>query len=347
MKRECDQPHAPIEGGHGHAQAHAHASGDGHGHGQGLHRPRQRRALLFCILLTLVMMAAEIAGGIWTGSLMLLSDAAHMLSHVVALAVSYVAVRLAGRAADERSHFGFYRAEILGAFLNGIGLVGFTAWILYEAVHRFLEPVAIPGAEMTAIAALGLVVNLVTAWILSRAGAHDLNTRSAFLHMLGDTFSSLAIVIGGGVLWATGWSWIDPTLSLVVALVILWWGVGLLRRSAAVLLELAPEHVDPGAVERALVTEIGEVLDVHDLHVWEITSGYVCLTAHVVVEDAPLSAMHAVREKATRLVRERFHVGHATLQIETEHAHEHLPAARSAGAAHGDRSATPHEEDRA
>jgi cobalt-zinc-cadmium efflux system protein len=327
-ERTCDQPHAPI------AEAHEHAHGDGahahvHSHASlasAEHRPRQRRALLVCIALTFATMVVEIAGGIWTGSLMLLSDAAHMLSHALALLVSYVAVRLAGRAASERSHFGFYRAEILGAFLNGIGLLVFTGWIVWEAAHRFLDPVSVPGAEMTAIAVLGLVVNLVTASILFRAGAQDLNTRSALLHMLGDTLSSVAIVVGGGVLWYTGWQWIDPALSLGVALLIVIWGYGLLRQSAAILLELAPQSIDPAEVRAAIVGQVPGVLDVHDLHVWEITSGYVCLTAHVVVEDGLLSATHRVRDDTCALVRERFRVAHATLQIEAPHVHAASPA---------------------
>ena len=155
-------------------------------------------------------MVIEVVGGVLTGSLMLISDAAHMLSHAVALFISYVAIRLAAQPVGEASHYGHYRAEILGAFLNGLGLLVLTGWILWEAIHRFVEPVAVAGGEMTLIALFGLAVNVLTAVILARAGTDDLNTKSAFLHMLGDMFSSVAIVVGGLVLWRTGWTWVDP-----------------------------------------------------------------------------------------------------------------------------------------
>jgi cobalt-zinc-cadmium efflux system protein len=283
-----------------------------------VHRPRQRRALLICVALTTAAMFVEIAGGLWTNSLMLLSDAAHMLSHALALGISYAAVRLAGRAPSARSHYGLFRAEILGALVNGLGLLVFTAWIGWEAIERMLTPEPILGAEMTLIAIFGLAVNVGTAVILHRAGAEDLNTRSAFLHMLGDTLSSVAIVAGGVVVWATSWTWIDPVLSVLVALVILWWSIGLLRQSASILLERTPAHLDANEVRTALVEEVDEVLDVHDLHLWEITSGYVCMTAHLVVRDLRLSETHGVRAAACELVRERYHVGHATLQMEAQ-----------------------------
>jgi cobalt-zinc-cadmium efflux system protein len=171
---------------------------------------------------------------------------------------------------------------------------------------------------MTAVATLGLVVNLVTAVILARAGAEDLNTRSAYVHMLGDTLSSVAIVAGGAVLWATGWTWIDPALSLLVAGVILIWGVGLVRRSVSILLELAPRDADPAVVRGALLEGVPDLLDVHDLHVWEITSGYRCLTAHLVLSDRPVSETGPIQESVRRIARERFRVGHVTLQVETE-----------------------------
>lgn len=319
---DCTTRHEPLPIAHGPGHDHAHDIGHGHvhAHGRGLHRPRQRRALLLCIALTVAMMAAEIAGSLWTGSLMLLSDAAHMLSHALALSVSYVALRLATRDRHVRSHFGMYRTEILGAFLNGLGVLAFTAFIVYEAFERLQIETPILGGEMTLIAVLGLVTNLVTAVILARAGTHDLNTRSAYLHMLGDTLSSVAIVAGGGVLWATGWNWIDPVLSVLVAIVIFVWGFGLLRESTAILLEFAPVGADPDTVRQALIDGVPAILDVHDMHVWEITSGYVCMTAHVVVDDCRISETGDVHAAVAALVRERFHVGHVTLQLESSGA---------------------------
>jgi cobalt-zinc-cadmium efflux system protein len=262
------------------------------------------------------MMAVEILGGLWTDSLMLLSDAAHMASHALALIVSWFAFRLSALPRDSRSHFGLHRAEILAALANGVGLLAFTVWIAWEAIARFWSQTPVAGAEMTVIAAVGLVVNFLTAVILARAGTQDLNTRSAFLHMLGDTLSSVAIVIGGTVLWFTGWVWIDPLLSLLVAAVIVWWGIGLLRQALRVLLEQSPAHIEPDDVRAAILASVPAVHDVHDLHVWEITSGYVCLTAHLVVDDAPLAAAQAVQREVASLVEQRFRIGHATLQLE-------------------------------
>ena len=317
---DCLQPHAPTPPAPADGHAHSHSHGAGHSHvhiDPASHRPEQRRALVLCIALTAAMMVVEIVGSWWTGSLMLLSDAAHMLSHAVALGISYVALRLAGRAPSDRTHYGWYRAEILAAFLNGLGVLVLSIWIAVEAVHRFQEPRAIEGPEMTLIALLGLAVNVATAFILGKAGATDLNTKSAFLHMLGDTLSSVAIVVGGLVLWGTGWMWIDPALSLLVTVVVLIWGFGLLRESTSILLERTPKDLDTDEVRTSILSSVPEIVDVHDLHIWEITSGYVCLTAHVVVSDLPVSETHVIHEAAREHLRQSFGVGHVTLQFES------------------------------
>jgi cobalt-zinc-cadmium efflux system protein len=268
------------------------------------------------MVLTLGAMIAEIVGGLVTGSLMLLSDAVHMFSHAVSLGVSWCAIWMAARPRTPRSHYGLFRAEILASLVNGIGLLGLSGWIVVESIERLRAPVEIMGPELIVVAVVGLVVNVLTAWILARSGAEDLNTRSALLHMLGDLFSSVVIVIGGVVLMATGWVWLDPLLSMLVAFVILWWGVGLLRSSCSILLERAPEGLEPDEVLAAMRAEDG-VEDVHDLHIWEITSGYVCLTAHVLVEDTRVSETGALRETLCDVLWKRFHVAHVTLQVET------------------------------
>jgi cobalt-zinc-cadmium efflux system protein len=304
-------PHAAHPEPHGHPAPHTHSIG-----GLAAHRPRQRRALAWSALLTVAMLAVEVAGGLWTGSLMLLSDAVHMLSHAVALAVSYLAIRVADRPCTPRSHYGLHRAEILASLFNGLGLIAFTGWIGFEAVQRFFSAEHVQGLEMTGIAALGLAVNLLTAWILLRSGAEDLNTQSALLHLFGDLFSSVVILAGGVALVLTGQTWIDPLLSLLVALVVLAWGIGLLRASIGILLELAPAGVEPHEVEDVLRRGAPEVRGVHDLHVWEITSGYVCLTAHVVVDDARVSEVERVRAELCSLLWRQFRVAHVTLQME-------------------------------
>jgi cobalt-zinc-cadmium efflux system protein len=279
------------------------------------HRPRQRRALAISMVLTVAAMVAEFVTGTLTGSLMLLSDAVHMLGHVVSLAISYLAIWMAARPRTARSHYGLFRSEILASLLNGLGLLVLSGVIAFEAVERLQEPIPVQGMEMIVVAVIGLGVNIVTAWILSRSGAEDLNTRSALLHMMGDLFSSVVIVIGGIVLIWTGWMWVDPLLSLLVALVILWWSVGLLRSSCSILLERSPEGLEPEEVLAAMRDEPG-VKEVHDLHVWEITSGYICLTAHVVVEDRPVSETDALREALCDSLWNRYRVAHVTLQLE-------------------------------
>jgi len=321
----CRTLHAPV----GEPSLHSHGPGGGScSNSTDLEAPiaarppraKQQKALAWCIGLTLVTMIAEIVGGLVSGSLMLLSDAAHMLSHLVALSVSWFAIRMGSRPRTARSHYGLYRAEILASFINAVGLLVLSGWIVFESIERFQSPVEVQGKAMIAVAILGLVVNLITAKILSDAGAEDLNTKSALLHMLGDLFSSVVIVVGGLVLLQTGWNWIDPALSIAVALVILWWGIGLLRSSTSILLERAPECLEPAEVQRTLEAHEG-VHEVHDLHVWEITSGYICLTAHVVLQqDARLSESMAVRDELNDLLWSRYRVAHVTLQLEAEGA---------------------------
>ncbi len=316
---QCHTHHGPVaqrpedsadHAHHLHPAPHTHSVSGVEGH-----RPRQRRALLLSMGLTLVMMVVEFVGGLLFGSLMLLSDAVHMLSHAVSLGVSYLAITMAARPRTERSHYGLFRSEILGSLVNGLGMFLLSGWIIVEAIERLGDPIHVSGVQMVAIATIGLAVNAVTVWILARSGAEDLNTRSALLHMLGDLFSSVVIVAGGLVLILTGWTWLDPALSMLVAVLVLWWGIGLVRDSCSILLERAPRGVDPHVVKEAMSAEPG-VRDVHDLHVWEITSGYICLTAHVVVDDARVSETDPLRKALCELLWHRFRVAHVTLQME-------------------------------
>jgi len=278
-------------------------------------RPTQRRALGWCLGITIMAMVGEAIAGWLTGSLMLLSDAMHMLSHSVALGVSYIAICIGDLARTARSHFGLFRAEILASLFNALGLFALIGWIVYESIERLQSPVHIVGPAMVMVAIIGLLVNVATAWILGHSGAEDLNTRSALLHMLGDMFSSVVIVVGGVVLIQTGWNWLDPILSLIVALVIFWWAIGLLRSSCSVLLERAPDGVEPDEVHSLMRGEAG-VRSVHDIHIWEITTGYICMTAHVVVDDTRVSETARLRESICDALRKRFQIVHVTLQIE-------------------------------
>lgn len=277
-------------------------------------RQRARRALAGSLVLTLVMMVVEWVGAWWTGSLLLLSDAVHMAAHAIALGISWVGVRLATVPTGGRNHFGLYRAEVLAAFLNGLGVLGTTFFIVLEAVERARAPEPVRTVDLGVIAALGLVVNLVTAWWLHRAGGSDLNTRSAMVHMVTDAVSSVAVLLGAAVMLVTQWYWIDPALSLLVAAIVLRWGWDLLRESGAMLLELAPRGLDLSALRADLVAAVPGVVDVHDVHVWDITTGYRCATMHLVLAGGHRPG--AVRGAVAEWLRVHHGVGHATLQVD-------------------------------
>jgi cobalt-zinc-cadmium efflux system protein len=303
-----DHRHGPHEGPEGPADGAL---------GAGVHRGLSRRRLLASMALTGGMMAVELAGGLLTGSLALVSDAGHMFTHFFALGLSYFAIRIAARPAAPEQSYGLYRAEILAALVNGLFLAAVTLVIAWEAVTRFLEPVPIAGREMLLVAVAGLAVNLVSAGLLWGASHGDLNVRSAFLHMLGDTLSSVAVVAGAGVIMATGFVAIDPVLSLVIAAVIGWWSLRLLGASVRILLEATPPGVDLAALEAALVAADPHVRAAHDLHVWEITSGMRAMTAIVEVDAAlTVAEVTALQRRLRRLVHERFRVNHAIFQTE-------------------------------
>jgi cobalt-zinc-cadmium efflux system protein len=262
------------------------------------------------------MMIIEFVAGLWTGSLMLISDSIHMLSHATALGVSLLAVVLAQKESGKQFPFGFYRVEILAALFNGIGLAGFSLWIVYEAVLRMISPVAIMGPELTAVALIGLVVNLTTAVILHRAGLEDLNTKSAFLHMLADTVSSVAIVVGGFIVLVTNWVVVDPMLSMVVALLVGRWSWRLLRDSTLILLERKPDHLSLIEIQEKVHERFPEVHHIHDIHVWEITSQFICLSAHIVLEDMKLSESQRIRSSLVDYLTDHFGIAHSVIQVE-------------------------------
>ncbi|MEW5800299.1 MAG: cation diffusion facilitator family transporter [Bacteroidota bacterium] len=309
----CLHEHKPIIH---HSHEHGEHEHHHHTHEVNVHRPQQRRALFICVVLTALMMVVEFIAGYLTGSLMLVSDAIHMLSHATALSVSFLAVILAQRKTSEHLPFGLYRVEILAAFFNGIGLAGFSVWIVYEGVLRILNPVNILGPELTAVALIGLAVNLTTAVILQKAGLEDLNTKSAFLHMLADTFSSIAIVVGGIIISFTNWIIVDPILSMFVAVLVTRWSWGLLRDSVLILLERKPDNVNVAEIQSELRTEFPTIKDIHDLHIWEITSQFVCLSAHIVLDDMKLSETQNIRSNITEHLKHHFGIAHAVIQVE-------------------------------
>jgi cobalt-zinc-cadmium efflux system protein len=309
------------------SQFHDH---DDHDH-RHVHRAVERKRLILTMVLTGSTMIVEIVGGIMTGSLALLSDAGHMLTHFFALLVSFIAIKLATLPTRPNRSFGLYRVEVLAALFNGLTLLVITSAIFYEAIHRLLEPAPVKELPMFAVAVLGLVVNLVSAAILMDVGKSDLNVRSAFMHMVGDTASSVGIVIGAIVIYFTGWYIIDPLLSILIAVVILIWSWNLLRDSINILLETAPKHIDIDEVVAAICQEAPEIKDVHDVHIWEITSQMYSMTAHLEFrENCSVSECAEIFLRLGEQLSERFQISHANFSPEHPkhgdihgHAHDH------------------------
>lgn len=277
---------------------------------------RGERLVGAALLVSVAVLVLEAAGGWWSGSLALLSDAGHVLTDVLALGLSYVALRVARRPATAARTYGYVRIEILSALLNGALLLVVSVGIVLEGVRRLREPVAVAIGPMLGVALLGLLANAACAHLLRRAGG-GLNIRAAFLHVLGDLLSSGAVVIGGGVMLWTGWGWVDPLLACGIAIGILWGAFGLVREAVEVLLEAAPAHIDSGQVAAAIRSVPG-VRGVHDLHVWSLTSKMPALSGHVVVRRGALPESDRVLLQIQRLLAERFDLTHATIQIESE-----------------------------
>jgi cobalt-zinc-cadmium efflux system protein len=298
---------------HGHGHDHGHDHGHGHSHGPGAYRGADRRALTLAALLTTTFMVAEVVGGLLTGSLALLADAGHMLSDSFSLLLALGAVWLAARPATARRTFGFKRAEILAALVNGMTLVLIAAWIVYEAIGRLGDPPEIESGGMLVVALLGLLVNVVAAFILSRAEGDSLNVSAAFRHVLADLLGSVGVIAAALIILATGWELADPLISLVIALLIAASAWSILRESTEILLEAAPRDLDTEEIGQAMAA-MPDVVEVHDLHVWTITSGFPALSAHVVV--AADADCHARRWEIERMLHDRFNLDHTTLQMD-------------------------------
>ncbi len=277
--------------------------------------PGNESRLRLALLLALAYMTAEAIGGWWTGSLALLADAGHMLSDSLALGLSLFAFRLARRPAGAQQTFGHHRSEVLAALANGLLLVGVAVFVLSEAFERFGTPRDILGAPMMGIAVGGLCVNLLALRILHGGSRDNLNMRGAWLHVLSDALGSVGAIVAGGLVWGFGWTWADPAASILIAVLIIHAAWSLVREAVSVLMEWAPSHVEVPEVERALGAIEG-VVDVHDLHVWTISSGRVALSGHVVAERGFDTAK--LLQQLSDLLHDRFAIEHSTLQIETE-----------------------------
>ena len=278
------------------------------------HKSESWRRLGVVLLLTMLYMFAEVIGAWWTGSLALLADAGHMFTDVAALILALTAVWFGSRPATSRKTFGYYRLEIIAALVNGVALVVISLFIFYGAYERWLSPPVVKSGPMIVVAAGGLIVNLACAWILHAPGEVDLNMRGAWMHVMGDALGSVAAILAGVCMALFGWYAADPIFSVGISLLIIWSSVRLIKESTNVLLEGTPSHINLTAVENAILDTTG-VSDVHDLHVWTITSGREALSAHV-IHTPSTSQPDLLRELRTKL-HDRFGVDHLTIQMET------------------------------
>jgi len=278
-------------------------------------RSVQQTNLLIVLLMTGTFMVIEVVGGLFTGSLALLADAGHMLTDVAALGLSAFAMRMASRPSTPEKSYGYHRAEILAAVTNAVVLLVLAVWILYEAYRRIVEPPQVLGIPMLLIGLVGLAVNVASMKLLAHESTSSLNVRSAYLEVLSDAISSIGVILGGVTIWLTGWFLIDPFLSAGISVFIVWRTWALLTQAVHVLMEGVPSHLDAKEVGQAMAGVLG-VKGIHDLHIWTITSGLDALSAHVVVpvgEDRD-----AVLGRLQSLLRNRWRIDHATLQIVEE-----------------------------
>ncbi|WP_079709070.1 cation diffusion facilitator family transporter [Paraliobacillus ryukyuensis] len=301
-----------------HNHTHDHSHGHGHGHNA------NKKALLISFCLIAGFMVVEVIGGIITNSLALLSDAGHMLSDAASLGLSFFAFKYGEKAATSSKTFGYKRFEILAAFINGLALMVISIYIFWEAFHRFFEPPSVSGSMMI-IAIIGLIVNILVAWILMRGDTNEnLNLRSALLHVMGDLLGSVGAIIAGILILVFDWNIADPIASVIVAILILVSGWRITRDSIHVLMEGIPSNIDLKAVEDQLL-RIDGVHEVHDLHVWSITSDFPALSCHLIVQSEV--NRDTLLQEASSVLHNQFDLDHTTIQMEGEGTsiidHEH------------------------
>ena len=270
--------------------------------------------LKYAIGITASILIVELVGGVWTNSLALLSDAAHVFTDVIALLLSWFAMRIALKPATLTKTYGYHRSEILAALVNGVMLFAVSALILVEAYQRIQNPEQIKSLEMMAIAFVGLVANLLSAYYLRGSGA-NINLRAAMYHVLGDALASVGVIAGGILIWWTGWYVIDPLISVVICGIIVIGGLGLIRESVNILMEGTPDGMDLNEVAET-ISSVEGVSGVHDLHVWCINPEITSMSAHVLVDDITCSSADAIRDHINDALVRRFGITHTTLQFE-------------------------------
>jgi cobalt-zinc-cadmium efflux system protein len=286
------------------------------------HDTGNMRRVLIALVLTGSFMVVEVIGGILSGSLALLADAGHMLTDTMALALAAVAFHVSKRPADVKRTYGYQRFQILAAFVNGLSLILIVGWILYEAIDRLRNPGEVLGQTMLIVAGIGLLVNIVAFAVLHGGDRENLNIRGAAVHVAGDLLGSIAAIIAAVIIIYTGWMPIDPILSVAVALLILRSAWVLVKRSAHVLLEGAPDSLDIDSMQTKLVAEVPTVASIHHVHVWGLTPQDLMLTMHVRLKTEPGNPTECIR-RIKEVLREQYGIGHSTIEIETEDCADH------------------------
>jgi cobalt-zinc-cadmium efflux system protein len=296
-----------------HSHHHSHDHHD-------FNRENNKKGLIIALLITVGILLLEFFGGLMTNSLALLSDSGHMLSDASSLALSLIAIWFAAKPASPNKTYGFYRFEILAALFNGVTLFVIAGFIIWEAIERFYNPPTVASGSMMIIASIGLFANLLSAWALMRKGdvKNNVNLRSAYLHVIGDALGSVGAIIAGIVMWIFDWYVADPIISILVALLILKGAWGVIKHTVHILMEGTPITIDQNEVKKALESIEG-VVDVHDLHIWTITSGLDSLSCHILIEDHQDS--QKVLQDAIHMIEEKFKILHTTIQIETSQIH--------------------------
>ncbi|MGW5314881.1 cation diffusion facilitator family transporter [Nocardia thailandica] len=288
-------------------------AGHDHSHSHGVSADSDRRWLAGALAVIVAFLIGEVIVGLIAGSLALLSDAAHMTTDAASIVLALWAIRLAARPATGRMTFGWKRVEILSAMANGLTLLLLALWLGYEAIRRLFEPPEVHGTLVLITALVGVAVNVLATWMISRADRTSLNVEGAFQHILNDLFAFIATAVAGVVIMVTGWARADVIATLIVVALMVKAGVGLIRASSRIFLEAAPENLDPDVIGRDMAARPG-VTEVHDLHIWEITSGSPALSAHVLVE--PAYDCHAVRSDIAHMLDHEHHIEHVTLQVD-------------------------------
>ncbi|MUM18002.1 cation transporter [Mycobacterium sp. CBMA271] len=295
----------------------AHEHGSGHSHSHGVSATADRKWLTIALVLIGSFMAVEVVIGIIAQSLALISDAGHMLTDAASIVLALIAIRLAARPARGSYTYGLKRAEILSAQANGMTLFLLAAFFIYEGIRRLINPPEVSGLLVFITALVGIVVNVAATWCISKANRSSLNVEGAFQHILNDLYAFIATAIAGAVVWLTGFTRADAIAALVVAALMLKAGWSLVRESGRIFLEAAPANLDPDAIGAQLAA-VESVTEVHDLHIWQITSGQPALSAHILV--APKADCHGIRRDLEQLLHKQYDIDHTTLQVDHDDA---------------------------